>query len=126
MDQENLKKKLEELHHAVTDVVLEVVQHGRPGPSDADGVPVTLPASNDDIRTALQLLKQNNISVAATPEDPLGALAKALVGSRIPKGHLEARLRASPHLAALEAADSSAAVVAVEWQPQGQGLDTTP
>ena len=126
MNQESLKKKLEELHHAVADVVLEVVQHGRPGPPGANGVPITLPASNDDLRTALQLLKQNNISVAATPEDPLGALAKALVGSRIPRGHLEARLKVSPHLAALEAANSSAAAVAVEWQPQGQGLDTTP
>jgi hypothetical protein len=121
MNQESLKKKLEELHEAVAGVVLDVVQNGRPGPEDT-----IIPASNDDLRTALQLLKQNNISVAATPEDPLGALAKALVGSRIPKGHLEARLKVSPHLAALEAADSSAAVVAVEWQPQGQGLNTAP
>lgn len=119
MDDASLKKKLEELHEAVADVVLDVVQNGRPGPDDT-----IIPASNDDLRTALQLLKQNNISVAAMPENPLDALAKALVGSRIPRGHLEARLKASPHLAALEPADRTAAPVTVEWQAKGQGLDT--
>lgn len=121
MDQENLRKKLEELHEAVADAVLDVVQNGRPGPEDT-----IVPATNDDLRTALQLLKQNNISVAAIPEDPLGALAKALVGSRIPRGHLEARLKASPHLAALESADRPAAQVPVQRKPQGQCLDATP
>ena len=121
MDDASLKKKLDELHQAVADAVLDVVQNGRPGPEDT-----IIPASNDDLRTALQLLKQNNISVAAMPDNPLDALRKALIGSRIPAGHLEARLKASPHLAALEPADRATAPVAVEWEPQGQGLNAAP
>jgi hypothetical protein len=121
MGDAGLKRKLEELHEAVVDQVHDLVVNGR---TDPDGNPI--PITKEDRQEAIQLLKLNRISVAATPDNPLDALAKALVGSRIPKGHLEARLKVSPHLAALEAADSSAAVVAVEWQPQGQGLDTTP
>ena len=121
MDDAGLKEKLEELHEEVAGVILAVVRNGRPGPEGT-----TIPASNDDLRTALQLLKQNRISVAAMPENPLDALAKALVGSRIPRGHLEARLKASPHLAALESADRTTARVPVEREPQGQGLDATP
>jgi hypothetical protein len=121
MDDESLRFKLNELHHAIADAVLDVVQNGRPG---EDGT--TIAASNDDFRTALQLLKQNNISVAAMPKDPLDALRKVLVGSRIPPGHLEARLKASPHLAALESADRPPAPVTVEWEAKGQGLDAAP
>ena len=121
MDDESLKQKLVELHHAVADTVLARVRNGTVGP---DGE--TAEASNDDLKTALQLLKQNSISVAATPADPIASLAKALVGSRIPAGHLEARLKASPHLAALESANRPPAAITVEWQPKGQGLDAAP
>jgi len=121
MDDESLRLKLNQLHHAIADAVLDVVQNGKPGEGET-----IIPASNDDLRTALQLLKQNSISVAAMPENPLDALRKALIGSRIPPGHLEARLKASPHLAALESADRSPAPVTVEWEAKGQGLDAAP
>lgn len=120
MDDESLRLKLNQLHHAIATTVLDVVTNGRSG---EDGTIVA--ASNDDLRTGLQLLKQNNISVAAMPDNPLDALRKALTGSRIPPGHLEARLKASPYLAALESADRSPPVTG-EWEAKGQGLDAAP
>jgi ABC-type amino acid transport substrate-binding protein len=67
----DLAKELEELHAAVVQVVKDRVEHGG---FDADGNP--LPTSNDDLRVALQLLKQNQISAAAMPDTPMADLAR--------------------------------------------------
>lgn len=121
MDDAGLKKKLEEMHEAVVRQVHDLVMNGSVGPNGE-----VIPTTKEDRQEAIQLLKLNRISVAAMPEDPLGALAKALVGSRIPRGHLEARLKASPHLATLESADRATARVPAEREPQCQGLDAAP
>ena len=67
----DLAKKLEELHVAVVDVVKQRVEVGA---LDSDGNQV--PTTNDDLRVALQLLKQNQISAAAMPDTPMADLAR--------------------------------------------------
>lgn len=67
----DLAKKLEELHVAVVDVVKQRVEGGA---LDSDGNQV--PTTNDDLRVALQLLKQNQISAAAMPDTPMADLAR--------------------------------------------------
>lgn len=67
----DLAKKLEELHVAVVDVVKQRVEGGV---LDSDGNLV--PTTNDDLRVALQLLKQNQISAAAMPDTPMADLAR--------------------------------------------------
>lgn len=67
----DLSKALEELHAAVVQVVKDRVERGG---YDADGN--QLPTSNDDLRVALQLLKQNQISAAAMPDTPMADLAR--------------------------------------------------
>lgn len=67
----DLAKKLEELHVAVVDVVKQRVEGGV---LDSDGNQV--PTTNDDLRVALQLLKQNQISAAAMPDTPMADLAR--------------------------------------------------
>lgn len=67
----DLAKKLEELHAAVVDVVKQRVEEGG---FDSDGNQV--PTTNDDLRVALQLLKQNQISAAAMPDTPMADLAR--------------------------------------------------
>lgn len=67
----DLAKELEELHAAVVQAVKDRVQNGG---YNADGN--AIPTSNDDLRVALQLLKQNQISAAAMPDTPMADLAR--------------------------------------------------
>ena len=53
----SLGKELEELHAAVVHAVRERLENGG---VDMEGNPV--PVSNDDLRVAMQLLKQNNVT----------------------------------------------------------------
>lgn len=59
---ESLKEKLEQLHKDVTEVLSARLK----------GEVV----SNDDLRMAMQLLKQNSISAAAMPDTPASELAR--------------------------------------------------
>lgn len=61
----DLNDKLSELHEAVTDTILNRFQSGEE-------------ISNDDMRVAMQLLKNNNISAVATSDSPLRNLAAKL------------------------------------------------
>jgi hypothetical protein len=112
MADDSLREKLDSLNEAVTDLVLCRINGEE---LDKDNNPV--PVSNDDLRVALQLLKQNSISAAAIPDNPMDRMKQMLQGMRISPGHLEARQKALPHLLpALSAdpADSTAAHEAVE------------
>jgi hypothetical protein len=60
----DLNEKLGELHEAVTEAVLERFQSGE--------------ATNDDLRVAMQLLKQNAVTAAAPEASPLRSLASKL------------------------------------------------
>ena len=60
----DLNEKLGELHEAVTETVLERFQSGE--------------ATNDDLRVAMQLLKQNAVTAAAPEASPLRSLASKL------------------------------------------------
>ena len=57
----DLNKDLEELHAEVVSAVRERISNG---------------GSNDDLRVALQLLKQNQVSAAAMPDTPTADLAR--------------------------------------------------
>jgi len=112
MADNSLREKLDSLNEAVTDLVLSRVTGEQ---LDDEGNPV--PVSNDDLRVALQLLKQNSISAAAIPNNPMDRMRQMMQGMRISPGHLEARQKALPHLLpALSAdpTDSTAAHEAVE------------
>jgi len=112
MAADSLREKLDRLNEAVADLCLSKVAGEQ---LDDEGNPV--PISNDDLRVAMQLLKQNSISAAATPDNPMDRMKQMLQGMRISPGHLEARQKALPHLLpALSAdpADSTAAHEAVE------------
>jgi cytochrome c553 len=61
----DLNDKLAELHEAVTETILGRFRSG-------DDI------SNDDMRVAMQLLKNNNISAVATNDSPLRHLAAKL------------------------------------------------
>jgi hypothetical protein len=93
MADDSLREKLDGLNEAITDRLIS-----RIGGEDTDGDGNPVPASNDDIRLALQLLKQNSISAAAVPENPADRMHKMLAGMRLSPGHLEARQKALPHL----------------------------
>jgi hypothetical protein len=60
----DLSEKLEDLHEAVVELALDRINSGE--------------ASNDDLRIAMQLLKQNNVSAAAPEASPLKSLAAKL------------------------------------------------
>ncbi len=100
MADDSLREKLESLNEAVTDLVLGRVEGKE---LDDEGNPVR--ASNDDLRVAMQLLKQNSISAAAIPDNPMDRMQKMLQGMRISPGHLEARQKALPHLLPALSAD---------------------
>ena len=59
---ESLKEKLEQLHEDVTQVLSTRLKGQE--------------VSNDDLRLAMQLLKQNSISAAAMPDTPASDLAR--------------------------------------------------
>ena len=65
----DLNKQLEELHSEVVKAVRYRIRN-----VNQDGEPI--PVSNDDLRVALQLLKQNQISAAAMPDTPTADLAR--------------------------------------------------
>jgi hypothetical protein len=109
MADDSLREKLESLNEAVTDLVLNRVEGKE---LDDDGNPVR--ASNDDLRVAMQLLKQNSISAAAIPENPMDRMQKMLQGMRISPGHLEARQKALPHLLPVLSADATSGPAAHE------------
>lgn len=67
----DLAKELEELHAAVVETITDRIRNGS---VDDDGN--QRPVSNDDLRVALQLLKQNQISAAAMPGTPTSDLAR--------------------------------------------------
>ena len=67
----DLNKQLEELHSEVVNAVRDRIRNGG---FNLDGEPI--PVSNDDLRVALQLLKQNQISAAAMPDTPTADLAR--------------------------------------------------
>jgi len=60
----DLAKELEQLHAAVVHAVRERIENGG---YDDDGNPK--PTSNDDLRVALQLLKQNSITANLSESD---------------------------------------------------------
>lgn len=60
--EESLKEKLEQLHEDVVEVLSTRLQAQE--------------VSNDDLRLAMQLLKQNSISAAAMPDTPASDLAR--------------------------------------------------
>ena len=60
----DLAKELEELHASVVHAVRERIDRGG---YDEEGNPV--PTSNDDLRVALQLLKQNSITANLAESD---------------------------------------------------------
>lgn len=69
-----LAKQLEELHAAVVETVTDRVRNGS---YDDEGN--LKPVSNDDLRVALQLLKQNSIT-ANLSEDTTAALRSRMAG----------------------------------------------
>lgn len=78
MADDSLREKLDSLNEAVTDLVLGRINGQQ---LDDEGNPV--PVSNDDLRVAMQLLKQNSISAAAIPDNPMDRMQKMLQGMRI-------------------------------------------
>ena len=62
----DLAKQLEELHAAVVETVKARIENG--GTRDDDGNLVE-PLSNDDLRVALQLLKQNAVTANLSESD---------------------------------------------------------
>ena len=107
MADDSLREKLDRLNEAVTDLCL-----GKVSGLDDEGNPV--PASNDDLRVAMQLLKQNSISAAAIPDNPIDRMQKMLQGMRISPGHLEARQKALPHLLPALSADPASSTATHE------------
>jgi hypothetical protein len=94
MADDSIREKLDSLHERVIDVLTERLDGQEV--NEETGKPV--PIDKEDLRLALQLLKQNSISAAAMPENPLDQLRKTISGMRISPGHLEARQKALPHL----------------------------
>jgi hypothetical protein len=109
MADDSLREKLDRLNEAVTDLCLGKVTGEQ---LDDEGNPV--PVSNDDLRVAMQLLKQNSISAAAIPDNPMDRMQKMLQGMRISPGHLEARQKALPHLLPALSADPASSTTAHE------------
>jgi hypothetical protein len=109
MADDSLKEKLDRLNEAVTDLCLSKVAGEQ---LDDEGNPV--PISNDDLRVVMQLLKQNSISAAAIPDNPMDRMQKMLQGMRISPGHLEARQKALPHLLPVLSADPASSTTAHE------------
>jgi hypothetical protein len=109
MADDSLKEKLDRLNEAVTDLCLSKITGDQ---LDGKGNPV--PVSNDDLRVAMQLLKQNSISAAAIPDNPMDRMQKMLQGMRISPGHLEARQKALPHLLPALTADPASGPAAHE------------
>ena len=109
MADDSLREKLDSLNEAVTDLVL-----GRINGEQLDGEGNPVPISNDDLRVAMQLLKQNSISAAAIPDNPMDRMQKMLQGMRISPGHLEARQKALPHLLPVLSADPASSTAAHE------------
>jgi hypothetical protein len=109
MADDSLKEKLDRLNEAVTDLCLSKVAGEQ---LDAEGNPV--PVSNDDLRVVMQLLKQNSISAAAIPDNPMDRMQKMLQGMRISPGHLEARQKALPHLLPVLSADPTSSTTTHE------------
>lgn len=101
MGHDSLREKLDSLNEAVTDFVLNRINGEQP-------------ISNDDLRVAMQLLKQNSISAAAIPDNPMDRMQKMLQGMRISPGHLEARQKALPHLLPVLSADPASSTAAHE------------
>lgn len=92
------REKLDQLNEAVTDRLL-----ARINGEDLDADGNKIPLSNDDIRVIQQQLKNNSISAAAMPDNPMDRMKQMLQGMRISPGHLEARQKALPHLLPLAA-----------------------
>lgn len=109
MADDSLREKLDTLNAAITDLMLDKVEGKQ---LDDEGNPVR--PSNDDLRVAMQLLKQNSISAAAIPENPMDRMQKMLQGMRISPGHLEARQKALPHLLPVLSADPASGLATHE------------
>ena len=71
---EDLNKQLEELHSEVVNAVRDRIRNGG---FNQDGEPISV--SNDDLRVALQLLKQNSVT-ANLSEDDTTALRSRMAG----------------------------------------------
>jgi len=67
---EDLRHKLDQLHEAAIDAITDKLR----AQVDEDGNP--MPPSNDDLRVALQLLKQNNVTAPAIPDSPTALMAR--------------------------------------------------
>lgn len=109
---ETHREKLDQLNELVTDRLLQRIEGKEIGP---DGEPV--PLSNDDLRVIQQQLKNNSISAAAMPDNPMDRMKQMLQGMRISPGHLEARQKALPHLLPItaNATDCAATAKSSEW-----------
>lgn len=107
------REKLDQLNEAVTDRLLARINGEE---TDADGNAV--PLSNDDLRVIQAQLKNNSISAAAMPDNPMDRMQRLMQGLRVAPGHLEARQRALPHLLPPLAGDSTNSAApneASEW-----------
>lgn len=92
MADQDISRQLEDLHRLVIEKVAERVE----GFVDPDGRLV--PPSADDLRVALQLLKQNSISVAAVPANPAAAASR--LAGKLTFDVLERQIRARATLSA--------------------------
>lgn len=70
MSGDSLRHKLDQLHEATVDAISSRLT----GQVDEDGNPVG--PSSDDLRLAMQLLKQNNITAPAIPDTPTALMAR--------------------------------------------------
>lgn len=109
---ETHREKLDQLNELVTTRLLTRLKGEE---LDGDGNP--LPLTNDDLRVIQQHLKNNSISAAAMPDNPMERMKVMLQGMRISPGHLEARQKALPHLLPLaaDATNSTPAAEASDW-----------
>ncbi|MEB3354198.1 MAG: hypothetical protein VKM34_08185 [Cyanobacteriota bacterium] len=81
-DPQDLREKLNQLHSDVVEVLCTRLQ----------GETV----ENDDIRLAMQLLKQNQVSTAAMPDTPASELAR--IAGKLSFSALEAKTKVVPLL----------------------------
>ena len=109
MEDKEISQQLEELHRLVIKKVAERVE----GTVDDEGRSV--PCSADDLRVALQLLKQNSISAAAVPAAPASAAAR--LAGKLTFDVLERQNRARATLSAGDDPELPAALPQTARQP---------
>lgn len=109
MADQDIARQLEDLHRLVIEKVTERVE----GTVDPEGRLV--PCSADDLRVALQLLKQNAISAAAVPQNPHAAMSR--LAGKLQFDVLERRMAARVSLMAADDPEAPAALPQGAHQP---------